>query len=343
LSARNYRALAAQPYRNALVVTSVAVLLGSLFAASYALALARPTPHHIPAGLVGSSHGALPVMVAFERSLDGELAFRPYASEASAARAIDEQDIYAALVPHGKDAQLLLSSASGASVVRVLEHAASELSAGSPVQIAVVDLHPLPAGDPQGLVAFYVTLAATLIGIVTMIQLSVNARGLSLRAWLAFTLLAAASMGLALAFVTGPLIGALSGPFLELAAALGAEVLVAALVTSMLIVLLARWAIVPAWLLFVVLGNTSSGGAVAPPLLPGLYRFIGRFLPPGATVETVRTAVYFRHYQHAAPMLIEAAWLIGGLLALLLAVRLRGTGPAMPADPPAAPQVALAG
>ncbi len=54
----------------------------------------------------------------------------------------------------------------------------------------------------------------------------------------------------------------------------------AAVVCSTMIVLIGRWAIIPTWLLFVILGNTSSGGAVAPPLLPPPYAFIGRFLPP---------------------------------------------------------------
>jgi hypothetical protein len=38
-----------------------------------------------------------------------------------------------------------------------------------------------------------------------------------------------------------------------------------------MVVLIGRRAIVPTWLLFVVLGNSSSGGAVAPPLLPAPF------------------------------------------------------------------------
>jgi hypothetical protein len=42
------------------------------------------------------------------------------------------------------------------------------------------------------------------------------------------------------------------------------------------------------WLLFIVPGNASSAGAVARPLLPPYYAFIGRFLRPGATVGILR-------------------------------------------------------
>ena len=124
------------------------------------------------------------------------------------------------------------------------------------------------------------------------------------------------------------LIGALHGPFPELWLALAAEVAVAALFRSTMLVLVGRWAIIPTWTLFVILGNTSSGGAVAQPLLPPFYAFIGRFLPPGATVSIVRTAVYFRRDQHLEPFIVQAVWLVGTLAALLISARRLGRGPA---------------
>lgn len=56
-----------------------------------------------------------------------------------------------------------------------------------------------------------------------------------------------------------------------------------------MLTLIGRSASVPTWGLFVALGNALAGGAVAPPLLLGLYGFVGRFMPTGATVETIRT------------------------------------------------------
>jgi hypothetical protein len=41
------------PYRNAVVVMTIAVTMVSIFAVSYTLALGRPTPHGIPAAVVG--------------------------------------------------------------------------------------------------------------------------------------------------------------------------------------------------------------------------------------------------------------------------------------------------
>jgi hypothetical protein len=302
------KALARRPDRNALVIIAIAVVMAALFAASYSLALGRATPHHITVGLVGRPAQQLALIGALERATHGALRFRPYGSAAATQHAIGQQVTYAALVPGPGRAHLLMSSASGASVARVLDQAA-EVAQGAGQPVRVVDLHPLPSADPQGLISFYVTLAASFVGFVTMLQLRGNATRLSFRGWLASIAVLAITGALVLAVMADPVLGALRGPFPELWLALGAEVAVAAVVCSTMIVLIGRWAIIPTWLLFVILGNTSSGGAVAPPLLPQPYAFIGRFLPPGATVGIVRTAVYFRHQQHFEPVAVQAGWL----------------------------------
>lgn len=316
------------PYRNALVIIAIAMTMAGLFAASYSHALGQATPHHITAGIVGNPAQRPALLGALERATRGGLAFRFYRSAAAAREAIDQQATYAALVLGPGSPRLLISSASGASVARVLQQAAGQVTqtAGQPVR--VVDLHPLPPADPQGLVSFYVTLASSIVGFATMFQLRANAAGLSLRGWLASIAALAIAVGLALALVADPLIGALRGPFPEIWLVLGTEVAVAALFCSTMLVLVGRWAIIPTWLLFIVLGNTSSGGAVAQALLPQPYAFIGRFLPPGATVGSIRTAVYFRPWQYLEPFAVQAGWLACTLAALLISARLLRRRPA---------------
>jgi hypothetical protein len=127
---------------------------------------------------------------------------------------------------------LFVASAASTSVARVLEQAAQKVPtwAGGPLQI--VDLHPLPPTDPQGLASFYATLAATTLGFVTMFQLRANAESLSLRAWLVCIVVLALVGGLVLVLITDPLLKALRGPFPELWAVLAAEVAAAALFNS---------------------------------------------------------------------------------------------------------------
>ena len=312
------------------MIIGLGVVTGGLFCAAYSLALGRATPHQIDVGLVGRPAERPALVGALERATNGALAFRAYPSAVAAETAINKQAEYGALVLSPGTPRLLLSSASGASVAQVLQQAATRASQALDEPIPIVNLHPLPPGDPSGLVVFYATLAASIVGFVVMFQLRANVPGISLSRWLGLIAVLAIGGGLILALVVDPLINALSGPFAELWYALGAEMAVAALICSALIVLVGRWAIIPVWLLFVVLGNTSAGGAIAPPLLPPAYAFIGRFLPPGATVNIIRTAAYFRHDQHAEPFIVQAVWLVCGLGALLICVRLLGRQPARP-------------
>jgi hypothetical protein len=78
--------------------------------------------------------------------------------------------------------------------------------------------------------------------------------------------------------------------------------------TSLMAVLIGRWAILPTSLFIVILGNTSSGGAVSPPLLPPPYAFISQWLPSGATVTALRDAVYFPDHQHVHPIAVLVSW-----------------------------------
>jgi hypothetical protein len=316
------------PYRNAAVVMAVAVAMASLFAVSYSLALGRPVPHHVPTAVVGSLNARPALVHALQTATGDGLELRPDRSLSRAEHMIAAQRIYGALVLDRRP-RLLIASAAGTSVARLLQQAAAKVPPGAGGPLPVVDLHPLPRSDPEGLVSFYATLAATILGFVTMFQLRMNAPGLSLQAWLVCIVILAAVGGLVLALIVDPILRALRGPLYELWAALGEQIAVAALFNSAMLALIGRWAIVPTWGLFVAIGNSSSGGAVAPPLLPAFYRFVGRFLPNGATVETIRNAVYFRQDQHLAPIVVEATWLVCALAVLLLAARLGGRTPSL--------------
>jgi hypothetical protein len=317
------------PLRKAAVVMGIAMAMVCLLAVSYSLALGRPTPHHIPAGVVGQPTRHDGLISALEAHTHAALALRRYPTAAAAARAVSKQEIYAVLVFTRPRAELLVASAAGISVAQLLERAAATISSSPAGPLTVADLHPLPTSDPEGLVSFYVTLAATILGFMTMIQLRGNAPGLSLRAWLLCIVAVTSLGGLMLALVGDSAIGALRGVFPELWAALAAQIATAALFSSTMIMMVGRWALVPTWGLLIPLGNAASGGAVAPPLLPPFYAFVGRYMPNGATVEIVRNAVYFRHYQHLGPIIVEAAWLVATFIAFIVMTRVKGSGPGL--------------
>jgi hypothetical protein len=72
-----------------------------------------------------------------------------------------------------------------------------------------------------------------------------------------------------------------------------------------------------------IIGNTSSGGAVSPPLLPAPFAFISQWLPSGATVTALRDAVYFSDHQHVHPIAVLAVWATGLFAAWLVVAHRR--------------------
>ncbi len=313
-------------YRNAAVVIAIGSAMACLFAVSYTLALGRPILRHIPAALVGAPSRHPAVVAALEKELGHGLDLVRSPTPGAAERAIAEQRVFAALVLNRPQPQLIVASAAGVSVARALEQAAGRVPTSADGPLPTVDQEPLPATDPDGLAAFYITIAATILGFVAMFHLRANASGISLRAWLVCIAALAACGALALAIVTLVVVGPPAGHSVELWAIIGAEIGAAALFNSAMLALIGNWAIVPAWCLFIAIGNAASGGAVPPPLLPGVYRVVGRFLPNGAAVEAIRNVMYFPRDQHLMPVAVEAAWLIGALVVLVWAGR-RGRSP----------------
>ena len=123
--------------------------------------------------------------------------------------------------------------------------------------------------------------------------------------------------------VDGPLLHSPAGAYPEEWGILALHLVAAASFASLMAVLIGRWAIVPTWLFFVILGNASSGGAVSPALLPQPFAFLSGWLPSGATVTALRNAIYFRDDQHVRPLAALGAWATGLFILWLIVSRRR--------------------
>jgi hypothetical protein len=291
------------PAASAVIVCAVAIAVGSLLLTTYTLSLGDPVPHRIDTAVVGNPRAHAGIVDAIEHAAGGELGLHPYPSVGAALGAIDSQQVYAALDFTGGRPSLYVASAAGASVARVLE----KVTAANP-RVRVVDTHPLPSSDPQGLDLFYLMLVATVLGFLTVFQVRTNAAGLRLRGWTSFVVLFALANSLTLTLVAGPILHRLALPILESWGILALQTLTAAAFTSTMLAVIGRWAIIPTFLLFVVLGNSSSGGAVAPPLLPPPLAIVSEWFPSGATVTAIRQAVYFHNGEHVLPFAVLAVW-----------------------------------
>jgi hypothetical protein len=309
--------------RKAATVLTIALLMASSFVAAYTIALGRPAPRHLPIGVVGTPPAQLVDQVQIRAE---EFDVHRYPSCESAIEAINHQKITAIIDASGPVPELLLSSASDPSSARAL----MQIDQPSPGRylLPVVDLHPLPTSDPFGLATFYLVIAATLLGFVSMFQLRANVKTLTLRRWLVCVGTLAIVGGAALAGVAGPLLGALQAPYPQLWLLVSMQIAVASLFNSTMLVLMHRWAIIPTWGVFILLGNTSSGGAVSASLLPQPFAFLNHALPSGATVSAIHSATYFPHNQRVLPFVVLGVWLVASLSALVLSSRALHRSPA---------------
>ncbi|QGV82176.1 ABC transporter permease [Streptomyces ficellus] len=307
-----WAALKASPFLPAAVLVLILAAAAALFAGSYTYTMANPTPRHIPAAVVGATDTAegRKVVAGMERELNASLELRRYDSVAAARHAVDEQEVFAVLTagPDGTGVLLDVVGAAGASVAQVLAEAGVAVGRATGVPVGVRDIKPLQKGDPRGLALFYISLAAVIIGFVGAIQLSVHARALLPAERIAFTAAYALLGGFAIAATVDLLLGALDLPFVESWLILALTLFASGMVFTMFNTLMGRWAMLPTWGLMVLLGNPSSGGAVSWPLLPSALGHIGRWLPPGASVNAQHTAVYFGGHQHLFPFLVLGGW-----------------------------------
>ncbi|MDT3396138.1 ABC transporter permease [Streptomyces sp. B1866] len=312
-----WRAFTHSPFLPATVLLLIVSAAAGLFAGSYTYAFANPTPHDIPTAVVGDGGGRGRAFVdGMEKALDASLKTRAYDSYGQARRAVEEQNAFAVLRTDGggggggarPEVRMDVAGAAGAQVAQVLTDTAPKVAREVGVRVRIHDIKPLQKGDPRGLALFYISLAAVIVGFIGATQLSVHARALNPAERIAFTAAYALLGGFTIAAVVDWGLGAVDLPFAESWLILALTMFTSGMVFTMFNTLVGRWAILPTWGLMVMLGNPSSGGAVSWPLLPSPLGLIGRWLPPGASVNAQHTAVYFGGYQHAFPFLVLGGW-----------------------------------
>jgi ABC-2 family transporter protein len=309
-----------------------ALVLMLAFAFFYVGAFHDPTPHNVPIAVIGR-----PVVAAQLNQLPGDpLDARVTSSRSAALSQIDDRDVYGAYEPATN--RLFVASAANRATALALEATFDRIAAAQRRPAArVTDVKPLPLKDPNGTAAFYAVIAWMFGGYIgsTLIGLIGNPRSTSRRR-------AAARIGAlgAFAIVSGVvsvlMLRACFGVFSGHVVALCAIAVLTVFASGAATAGIQAWA-GPAGtgiviLLFVILGNSASGGPFARPLLPGLWRTVGGVLPPGASVDLARSALFFGGARITGPILVLVGWsVLGAVLALALGGRIMN-----PADTEAA-------
>jgi hypothetical protein len=311
------------------LVLLAAAALQLAFVGSYVGAFHHPLPHSVPVDLV-APYTIAPRLTAELDALSGKpLKVRQAASTAAARADIESRRAYGYFEPHSKGPDTLaVASAANVATATALTtiFAGVETSRHRPAA-RVVDLVPLPASDPNGLSGFYAVvswmiggyLGGTLLGLVGEPRARSRLRALARVVGLAVY---AVASGVLSVLLLDKGLGVLGGHFEDLWGIAALSIFAAGAATAGLQAVLGMAGTGVAILIFVVLGNPSSGGPYARDLLPQFWRVTGGYLPPGAAVDLVRNVVYFGGRDIQTPIIVLAAWAAAGaILALALGGR----------------------
>lgn len=310
--------------RTTVLVVGVFVLQ-VLFIASYTGALHKPTPHHVPVAVVGSPQVTGPATKRLAAATSGAaFDLRTLRSQDRAREQLRHGTLYAAFVPdpQGRQDTLLVASAASAAVEQIVQEQFTDLDRLQGRSVTVQDVVPVQSSDPRGLAGFYTAVGWVVGGYLVAALLGLVRGSLpgSLRLGLVRTgtfLGFSVAGGVVSALVLGPATGIISGYTLALAGLGILTTAAVAMATAAAEAVLGIAGIGLAILVFVVLGNPSSGGPFAFDLLPPFWAAVGPWLPPGAATSAIRDAVYFDGHGLGHPLGVLTGYLVLGTVIFL--------------------------
>ncbi|MGH3359367.1 MAG: ABC transporter permease [Nocardioidaceae bacterium] len=300
--------------RRILLLCVVIPALVALPVWAFAWAAADPQPHELPIGVAGPTAATTQLedrLAAHEGAFD----VHTYPSAEDARTAIENREVYGAVVASSSGTELMTASAAAPAVAQTLTAMLAPPDAASDQPpTTVTDVVPADPDDPRGSALGSMVLPLVLVSVITSLIVIMTVRP----GWQQVLMIAAAAMigaAVATAIVQGGL-GVLSGSWL---ANLAAPALTIGAIASALVGLTSAFGragialIAPLMLFF---GNPWAGASSSPYLLPEPAGQIGQLLPPGAGATMLRSTSFFDGAGSGTPMLVLLLWIVFGVGAI---------------------------
>ncbi|HEX5300044.1 MAG TPA: hypothetical protein VFW50_23910 [Streptosporangiaceae bacterium] len=298
------------------VALGLAAFVQCLFATTYMSAEHAPKATDMPFGVTGSS----PVLTAAEKSIS--LKVTRYPNESAAKTAIDQAQIWGALIPSGASNTLIVvpSVSDLAPLDLAVRFQDAAKSAGQKLTVQQYAPVPLAAKDPFGLVQGLM-LIPLLIGGYVCSTLLMSATGRAAGRWRLATLAGFAILaGLVVDLVVCYwLQGFPSSKFWIVWPICSLIVAVTAIMAGVLQKLFGAIGTLLMMVFILQLGNPSAGGATGVPYLPAFWRDIGPYLPPRNAYILLHQAIYFNGHGTTQALTVLLVYLgVAGLVLALL-------------------------
>jgi hypothetical protein len=303
------------------LVVGVTGLL-ALVLVAFAWPAANLAPRDLPIAVAGAPQSTAPI--AEQLAADGAFDVRRVDSRADAVAAIEDREVYAAIVPGPDGVELLTASAASPVVAQLLTQVATTATSaqGSPPP-QNTDVVALPEDDPRGAAFSAGALPLVIGGIATGVVVSLRLAGRRQR--LAAVAGIAALSGLAMAGVLQGWLGALSGSYWANSAVMALGIAATGSMIVGLHNLLGPAGIGLGAGVTLLLGNPLSGITSAPELLPAGWGELGQWLVPGAAGTALRSTAFFDGAGAGVAVATLIGWVALGVALALMAPRRRTT------------------
>lgn len=306
-------------------------LAGSVIVALIVLAFVWPVataePRDLPIAVSGPAAQVEQLESVLDTQTGGLFAFTEVADRDAATAAIEDRSVYGAVVL-GTAPEVLTASAANISVAQQLTGLAAQLqqqlagqvaaAGGDPTQVkvAVTDVVPLSADDPNGAALAVASFPLVLGGMLGGILVSFLVVG-TWRRVLALVVYAVAA-GLGVTAILQTWFGVIQGGYVLNSVAIGLAMFATASLIVGLNAAIGRAGIAVGAIITILVGNPISSATLPHQFLAGPWGDIGQYFVPGAASTLIRTLSYFPDADSSAQWWTLGAWAAAGLLLSIL-------------------------
>lgn len=287
-------------------------------------------PNHLPVALVAPAPVAAGLQQKIEQTRPGAFDLQVKPSEQDARTAIQNREVYGAIVMTPTGPKVLTASAASPAVSQLLGQLPTMMAAQSTSNVE--DVVPATTDDPRqaGLAALGLPLVfGGILSAVLLTHLFSSARtrilGVTLVALLA---------GFGATAIMQFWFGTLSGHYLLNSLTVGLGIAALGTFIMGLEALLGYAGLGLGAVLMMFLANPFSALGSAPQLLPGSWGTFGQLMPPGAFGTLLRSVAFFNGAGSTQPLMVLLCWLAAGLaLTWVGSTRKRASGMTRIAQP----------
>jgi len=305
------------------VAVLVPIVIGIVLAL-FAWPVSQLAPRDLPIGVAGPAQVTDPLAQQLAGAGKNAFDVHRYPDEAAARAAIQDREVYGAVVAGRDGIALLVASAASPLVAQLLTQAVAGQAQATGLQPQIADVVPAPTADPRGVVFGATLLPLVLAGLAIGILMALVSRpGL---AQLLGLLVASVLTGLVTIAIAQTWLEALRCNWWVNAGVVSLTVLAIAVIVAGLGDLIGPVGLGLGVVLVLFVGNPFAGVTTAPELLPRWAGVTGQLLPPGAGGTLLRSTAFFDGAAALRPVAVLCAWVAIGLAFVLLGTLLRRPG-----------------